>query len=151
MDADIFDYRIFAGTVRHSLDESHRVTIPARWRQEGDEEFYAVADPRKTVVLLMPPEELKRLRCGIEVLESLSADEKRAFTRQLFAGAFPCPVDKQGRTVLPLEICERFALKGEVVLAGTGTRIEVSDPGVWDDICAREREIFERGAEESGL
>ena len=29
------DIRLFAGTVQHTLDDNHRVTVPARWRFEG--------------------------------------------------------------------------------------------------------------------
>ena len=32
-------HQAYAGTFRHSLDNKHRVTIPARWRQEGEEAF----------------------------------------------------------------------------------------------------------------
>ena len=143
--------RIFAGTVRHALDEKNRVTIPSRWRDEGLVEFYAIADPRKAVGLLVSAEELGRMTESIEALDDLSATQKRAFTRQLFASARPCPIGKQGRIVLPPELCDQLGLKGEVVMAGTGTRIEVASPSVWESMCESEKEAFIQGAHELGL
>ncbi|MEM7146531.1 MAG: hypothetical protein AAF591_15450 [Verrucomicrobiota bacterium] len=143
--------RIFAGTVRHALDEKNRVTIPSRWRDEALEEFYAIADPRKAVALLVSAEEMERMTADIEALEDLSATQKRSFTRQLFASARPCPIGKQGRIVLPPELCESLGLKGEVVMAGTGRRIEVASPEVWEEMCDQEKEAFIQGAHDLGL
>jgi MraZ protein len=151
MTSDPHQFRIFAGTVRHSLDEKNRVTIPSRWRDEGMGEFYAIADPRKSVVLLVLADEMRRMTEDIEALEDLSVVQKRAFTRQLFANARPCPLDKQGRVVLPVELCEQLGFSGEVVLAGTGTRIEIADPVVWEGMCEQEAEAFIQGAHNLGL
>ena len=151
MDPSDQDFQIFAGTVRHALDVKNRVTIPSRWRAEEVGEFYAIADPRKAVVLLLLAEELRRMKRDIEALDDMSATQKRSFTRQLFAQAFPCPIDKQGRLVLPQELCERFTLKGEVVLAGAGTRIEVRDLDEWEETCKSDRDAFVNGAHSLGL
>ncbi|MEM8954866.1 MAG: hypothetical protein AAGD22_12000 [Verrucomicrobiota bacterium] len=143
--------RIFAGTVRHALDEKNRVTIPSRWRDEELGEFYAIMDPRKAVGLLVSAEEMERMTEEIEALEGLSASQKRSFTRQLFASARPCSIGKQGRIVLPPELCGALGLKGEVVMAGTGRRIELASPEVWDEMCDQEKEAFVQGAHDLGL
>lgn len=145
------DFQIFAGTVRHALDAKNRVTIPSRWRREEMEEFYAIGDPRKPVVLLVLAEELRRMKSEIETLTDIPVSQKRSFTRQLFAQAFPCPIDKQGRLVLPQELCDRFKLKGEVVLAGGGTRIEVRNPDDWEETCKSDNDAFIKGAHSLGL
>ena len=144
-------FRIFAGTVRHTLDEKNRVTIPSRWRGEETGGFYAIADPRKAVVLLVLADELRRMTESIEALADLSVSQKRAFTRQLFASARPCSIDKQGRMVLPPELCEQLGFSGEVMLAGTGTRIEVADPAVWEEMCEQEKEAYIQVAHNLGL
>ena len=38
---------IFAGKVQHSLDDKHRVTVPARWRRSEKLELFAIPDPRQ--------------------------------------------------------------------------------------------------------
>ena len=151
MDPGDQNFQIFAGTVRHALDAKHRVTIPSRWRGEDIEEFYAIADPRKPVVMLLHAEELRRMKRDIEALTDISASQKRSFTRQLFAQAFPCPIDKVGRLVLPQELCDRFGLKDDVVLAGAGTRIEAWHPDEWEAICKSDRDAFVNGAYSLGL
>ena len=90
-------------------------------------------------------------RQEIEQLEDLSVAQRRSFTRQLFAGAFACPIDKNGRVVLPPELCTRMGFAGEVILAGTGTRIEVVDPGNWEETCENEKDAFIQGAHSLGL
>ena len=151
MESGGLDYQIFAGTVQHALDPKHRVTIPSRWRDEDTEQFYAIADPRKPVILLVLPEELRRMGRAIDDLEDLTVAQKRSFTRQLFANAYPCPVDKQGRLVLPPDYCTRFDLKDEVVLSGAGTRIEIRSPAVWEELCASEKDTYIQGAHSLGL
>lgn len=151
MDAGKQDFQIFAGTVRHALDAKNRVTIPSRWRQEGIDEFYAIADPRKPVVMLLLAEELRRMKSEVDSVTDMPVSEKRAFTRQLFAQANPCSVDKQGRLVLPQEFCDCLKLEAEVVLAGAGTRIEVHHPEEWEDTCKVDNDAFIKGAHSLGL
>ena len=45
-------FRIFAGTVRHALDEKNRVTIPSRWRDEEIDEFYAIVNGTATGTII---------------------------------------------------------------------------------------------------
>ena len=151
MDPGNQDFQIFAGTVRHALDAKNRVTIPSRWRHDGTDEFYAIGDPRKPVVLLFLPEELRRMHHKIEALTDIPESQKRSITRQLFAQASPCPIDKQGRLVLPKPLCDQFDLKGEVVLVGGGTRIELRRPDEWEETCDIDRDPFIKGAHSLGL
>jgi MraZ protein len=102
-------------------------------------------------VLLLLAEELRRMKRAIESLTDIQASERRSFTRQLFAQAYPCPIDKVGRFVLPQELCERFNLKDEIVLAGAGTRIEAWHPAEWEATCQRDRDAFTKGADLLGL
>ena len=145
------DTPIFAGTESRALDDNHRVTVPARWRHESLEQLYAVPDPRQPLLMLMTAGEMDSIREKLESDPQIDAGDRRTFMRQFFSQASPCPVDKQGRLVLPADQCSRFGLSGEVVLVGGGSRIEVWSRGAWDDICGREKDVFASVANRIGL
>ena len=145
------DIRLFAGTVQHTLDDNHRVTVPARWRFEGLSELFAVPDPRQPFLILLPGSELKKIANDLETAEDVEPSVRRQFVRQLFSRATPCPLDRQGRLVLPYETCSGLGLRGEVMLAGGGSRIEVWKPENWHQNQTKEENSFANTADRVGL
>ena len=55
----------------------------------------------------------------------VAARERRVFLRQLHSRAQHGLADKQGRLVLPEELCRKIGLKGEVALVGGRGRFEI--------------------------
>ena len=143
--------RVFAGVARHSLDDNHRVTVPSRWRYDGLVELYAVPDPRQPFLILLPSEELQKIAADLESADDVDPAKRRQFVRQLFSRASPCPLDRQGRLVLPSELCAKLGFRGEVVLAGGGARIEVWHPDRWDQNSSNEEDAFASIADRVGL
>jgi len=148
---DLTGQTVFAGTVRHSLDEKHRVTVPARWRRGGLTDLFAIPDPRQPVLILLTEQEMQRLGAKLDALAEANPVARRSFKRQFFSKAQACPMDKQGRLVLPAELCAELSLQEEVVLVGGGSRIEVWSPEEWDVVCAEEKEAFSEVADQLGL
>lgn len=150
---------ILAGTYRHSLDEKKRVTIPARWRNEGhgesDEktEFFAIlaVEDDDLAIHLTPASEMARVREQLQTDPDLDPKARNHVMRQLFAAAFPCPLDKQGRAVLPEDFCNRLKLKSEVVLCGVGSRIEIRSPEAWDALMPADDEALSTIAKALGI
>jgi MraZ protein len=122
---DTPDQRFFAGEFRHALDEKNRITIPARWRRGDAEEFIILPEATHQFLLVMPPEEFSRMSAAAEKDANVSARDRRVFFRQLHARAQHGSIDKQGRLVLPDDLCKRVGLKGEVVLVGGRGRFEI--------------------------
>jgi DNA-binding transcriptional regulator/RsmH inhibitor MraZ len=73
----------------------------------------------------MSPEEFSRMSAAAEADPNVSARDRRVFFRQLHARAQHATADKQGRLVLPVELCQKVGLKGEVVLVGGRGRFEI--------------------------
>jgi len=142
---------VFAGTMRHALDDKHRVTVPARWRRSGWAELFAIPDPRQPMLILLTELEMQRLGGELDVLPGLDPVARLSFKRQFFSQAQICPIDKQGRLVLPADLCAALSMQGEVVLVGGGGRIEVWSPPEWESVCARERQAFSDIADKLGL
>ena len=119
------DQRFYAGEFRHFIDEKNRITIPARWRRGAAEEFIVLAEATHQFLLVMSPEEFSRMSAAAEADPSVSARDRRVFFRQLHARAQHATADKQGRLVLPVDLCQKVGLKGEVVLVGGRGRFEI--------------------------
>jgi MraZ protein len=110
------DQRFYAGEFRHFIDEKNRITIPARWRRGSAEEF---------IILPEATEEFSRMSAAAEADSTVSARDRRVFFRQLHARAQHATADKQGRLVLPEDLCQKLGLKNEVVLVGGRGRFEI--------------------------
>ena len=119
------DQRFYAGEFRHFIDEKNRITIPARWRRGSAEEFIVLAEATHQFLLVMSPEEFSRMSAAAEADPNVSARDRRVFFRQLHARSQNATADKQGRLVLPVDLCQKVGLKGEVVLIGGRGRFEI--------------------------
>jgi len=115
----------YAGEFRHSIDEKNRITIPSRWRRGVPEEFIILPEATHQFLLVMPPEEFSRMSGAAEADTSVSARDRRVFFRQLHSRAQHATADKQGRLVLPEDLCKKVGLKGEVVVIGGRGRFEI--------------------------
>src|SRR5437762_12689013 len=115
----------YAGEFRHAIDEKNRITIPSRWRRKNAEEFILLPDSQNQFLLVMSPEEFARMSAGAEGNASVAARERRVFLRQLHSRAQHGLADKQGRLVMPDELCRKIGLKCEVEFVGWPGRFEI--------------------------
>ena len=67
----------------------------------------------------------------------------RAFVRYFFSGASECPLDRQGRILIPPSLREFAGLEKEVVLAGLANRIEIWSREKWGAYLKESQENFE--------
>src|ERR1700759_4334945 len=141
----------FAGEFRHSLDEKNRITIPSRWRRDGAEEFVILPEANDQFLLVMPPEEFSRMSATIENDGNVSPRDRRVFFRQLHARAQHGAADRQGRLVLPEELCQRPGLKGEVALVGGRGRFEIWNLSRWKRAHQDETPTYQHVANVVGL
>jgi MraZ protein len=151
MDASSPAQFVFAGEFRHSIDEKNRITIPARWRRDGVEEFIILAEANHQFLVVMPPEEFSRLNLAVESDPNVSARDRRVFFRQLHSRAQHGAADRQGRLVLPEELCKKVGLKGEVALVGGRGRFEIWNLPRWKRAHEEETPTYQHVANIIGL
>ncbi len=151
MDTDSQPQTFFAGNFRHSIDEKNRLTIPSRWRRGEAEEFILLPEPQSQCLLVMSPEAFARMNIELERNTELAARDKRVFLRQLHARAQHGAADKQGRLVLPDDVCQQLGLKGEVELIGGRGRFEIWNPARWKQAHKEQKATFHRIADQVGL
>src|SRR6185369_16013332 len=118
MDPNSQSQKFFAGEFRHSIDEKNRITIPSRWRRSKAEAFILLPEASQQFLLVMSPDEFARMSAAAETNESVSARDRRVFLRQLHSRAQHAAADRQGRLVVPDELCKTVGLKSEVALVG---------------------------------
>ena len=143
--------KFFAGEFRHSLDEKNRITIPSRWRGEGSEEFIILPEPQHQFLLVMSPEEFSRMSGEAANHSALSARDRRVFLRHLHSRAEHGTSDRQGRLVLPEDMCRTLGLKGEVALVGGHGRFEIWNLQKWKRAHEEETATYQHVANVIGL
>jgi transcriptional regulator MraZ len=143
--------RFYAGEFRHSIDEKNRVTIPSRWRRDKAEEFILLPEANHQFMLVMSSGEFARMSSAAEANQAVSARDRRVFLRQLHSRAQHATTDRQGRLVLPEELCRRVGLKGEVALVGGRGRFEIWNLQRWKRAHEEEAPTYQHVANVIGL
>src|SRR3954469_5251859 len=151
MDDTAQPQKFFAGEFRHALDEKNRITIPARWRGEGSEEFIILPEPQHQFLLVMSPEEFSRMGAQAENHGTLSPRDRRIFSRHLHSRAEHGTTDRSGRLVLPEDMCRTLGLKGEVALVGGHGRFEIWNLKNWKRAHEEETATYQHVANLIGL
>ena len=112
----------------HTIDAKNRMSLPAGFRQE-----LARRSDRPPILTnshecldLYPYEDWLEFEEQIVGIASVDP-EAQAYARVLISGASECPVDKQGRILVPPHLREHAGLVREVTVAGVGPKIELWD------------------------
>lgn len=137
------------GRFAHTMDAKGRLSIPGALREELQAQDGQ--PPVLTNMVECPAVGLYSHDRWLEIeqrLDSMSQIQPdiQQIQRMLVSGAIPCPLDAQGRILIPPYLREHAGLEREVTIAGVGRRIEIWDRARFD---AELRAIRERGREVS--
>ena len=86
-----------------------------------------------------------------ETNQGVSARDRRIFLRHLHSRAQHAMADRQGRLVLPEEVCRKVALKDEVALVGNRGRFEIWNLQRWKRAHEEETSTYQHVANIIGL
>lgn len=123
---------IFRGTFEHSLDEKHRLTIPAKFRAAlaggailAASHEVAVGAPRSVSIWTPDSYEsyVAQVLAGLNPASPTARELKRFFHND----SFEAELDSANRLMIPAPLMSYADLRKDVTVAGSGDCIEVWD------------------------
>ncbi|MEQ9618197.1 MAG: division/cell wall cluster transcriptional repressor MraZ [Deltaproteobacteria bacterium] len=125
---------MFRGRYEHTMTDKGRVSIPAKFREVcrekyGDETF-VITNFDKCLVAY-PLKEWNEIERKVSELPQFK-HEVISFLRYLMGGAVDCPLDGQGRVLIPQSLRNHARIDRELVMIGMLTRIEIWSKEVWE-------------------
>lgn len=121
---------MFLGEHRHALDAKGRVIFPVRMRAELGAQV-VLQKGIEPCLYVLPPDEWDRQVQRVTELPTTNPEARR-YARHFFSQASAERVDGQGRLTIPQSYREYARLDRDVVIVGTGRRVEIWDAGAWD-------------------
>lgn len=122
---------MFIGEYQHAIDPKNRIIIPSKFREYVGDRF-VMTKGLDHCLYAYTVEEWSNLEKKLRDLP-FSSKDARAFTRFIFSGAAECPIDKQGRTIIPGNLIEYANIKKDIVIIGVSARFEVWSKENWDE------------------
>ena len=124
--------QFYVGNFRHNLDAKKRLTIPSKWRFEGDvdQTYVALPDPAGCITVL-PPRAVSKYMEKLEEVSLGDAEAQQAL-QQLLAEACSFTIDKQGRINIDERLYRYAAIGKQVVLAGVMNTFKLWEPERYD-------------------
>ena len=123
---------MFMGRYNHTIDPKGRLSIPSKYREILGDEF-VVSKGMDGCLFVYADEDWKAFEAKLASLPLVNEDA-RQFARFFLSGAQYVTVDKQGRILMPQDLRDYAGLEKDVVLAGTGGRIEIWSLEKWNAV-----------------
>ena len=126
---------MFRGRFYHQVDAKGRLSIPSRFR----ETLTANYDERLVItnfdecLWAYPMAEWLELEKKVSALPQFM-DEVKALQRVFVSAAAECPIDKQGRVLIPPSLRQYAELSRDVVIVGMTRRFELWAKAKWDGV-----------------
>lgn len=124
---------MYVGSFRHNLDAKNRLTIPSKWRFQGDQEDVYLAFPHAHgCIMVLPPAAVERLYEKVNSI-NLGDEAGQNLLNQIFSEAHQLGCDKQGRISLPENLLGKAKIEKEALLVGTMTKFGIWNPAQWEN------------------
>jgi MraZ protein len=121
----------FRGTYQHTLDAKHRLTVPARFREDFEPGVVIVKGVDPCVELWRPAEYEAHVSNATANLATMSP-QMRQMLRLMEGSAFDTVLDKVGRVGLTEQLRGHGGLEKDVVLIGVGRCLELWNRDRWE-------------------
>ena len=114
---------VLMGVYQNSIDAKNRVIVPSKFRDElGSKAVLSRGLDNCLVIYPMQTwEEQQKQLSGLPK----SDPQARAYLRYIYSNAVECEIDKQGRTVIPINLRQAAGIEKELVTIGMMDRVEI--------------------------
>lgn len=126
---------MFRGRYEHTMTDKGRISVPAKFRdvlndKYGEESLIITNFDRCLIVYpLQEWNEIERRAAELPQFKQ----EVISFLRHLIGNADDCPIDGQGRILLPQSLRNHAQIKRDVVMIGMLTKFEIWAKEIWDE------------------
>lgn len=126
---------MFRGRFHHQIDTKGRLSVPSKFRDvlsaSGDERL--IVTNFDECLWAYPVAEWTELERKVSALPQFM-EEVKALQRVFISAAVECPIDRQGRVLVPPSLREYAGLSRDVVIVGMTKRFELWARERWDDV-----------------
>lgn len=131
----------------HTIDSKNRMSLPVGFRQEFQRrsDRPPILTNAHQCLELHPFEDWQAYEEMIVGMATIDP-EAQAYARIMVSGAIECPIDKQGRILVPPHLREFAGLTREVTVAGVGAKIELWDTARFEQKFIQTQARFEEMA-----
>ena len=124
----------FRGTFDHTLDAKNRLTVPARYRSAlADGVVLAMTIDQEACVGMWRPDDYERYTERALADQAPLSVARAELERFVYGGSADVELDAAGRVMVPAFLAAHAGLQKEVVVVGTGERLELWDRARWTD------------------
>lgn len=123
----------FTSEYESKLDAKGRLILPSRIKAqlpEGSNEL-VVRRGFEQCIIIYPMVEFKKVFSKISALNEFN-EEFRKLQRNFFSGTATVELDNVGRFVIPKNMLAYAQLDKDVILVGTGNKVEVWNPSIYE-------------------
>ena len=126
---------MFRGRFDYTIDEKGRTSLPAKFREvlSSNYDERLIITTFDNCLWAYPVAEWQAIEEKIAALPQIKSEVK-ALQRVFVSGAVECPLDKQGRMVIPTTLREYAGLKKDIVFVGMTKRIEIWSKEKWQTV-----------------
>jgi MraZ protein len=121
---------MFQGSHKHTIDSKGRIAIPAKYREVVAEEYdgqpLIITNYYDRCLVVYPYPEWAHIEERAKALPSSNPDV-RQWIRFFVSPAVECPLDRQGRILIPPTFREYAALDRDVMILSIPTGFEIWD------------------------
>ncbi len=132
---------MFRGRYEHTIDLKGRVSLPAKFREElrkkGDNVL--VVTNYDGCLVAYPLSEWETIEENVSS-KPMNDEGVKSFNRFFISGASDCPIDKQGRILIPSSLRKYANLEKDIVFLGQTKKIEIWNKEQWIEESARAEE-----------
>jgi len=140
------DETMFRGRYEYTIDSKGRVSIPSKFKeiliQQYDERL--VITNYDLCLVAYPHQEWSVIEEKVKSLPPLGKKDSRAFLRFFYSSGIDCELDRQGRVLIPQSLRDYANLQKDVVLVGSGKKIEIWNKERWGEEFRKSQESFDQ-------
>lgn len=114
---------MFIGQYTHAIDSKNRIIVPSKFREDLGN-IFVITKGLDGCLYVYTKTEWEIFENKLKALP-LTNKNARAFSRFFFAGACEAEMDKQGRVLIPQNLCQYAEINKDIVSIGVSSRIEI--------------------------